>query len=76
MAFKTIECDRIQVFYPDEKDVDEEYIGRAQRKVDAWVEEQRKLDKPAYFIGTNEIVKIFLQKCVFCLKSPSVYAFD
>ena len=65
-AFKTMECNAIQSFCPNEDD--EENIWRARRELDDSVEEQRNLYEPAYFNGNNEMVKIFIQKCVICFE--------
>ena len=72
-----MECNQIHSFYPKEeteKD-EEEDMGRVQRKLDDSVEEQRNLDKPTYFIGNNEMLNIFNQKCVICFVVSSLYAF-
>ena len=48
-AFKTMECNQIHNFYPNEdaeQNDDEEDIWRAQRQIEVWVEEQRNLDEP------------------------------
>ena len=37
--------------------------------------EDEVLIEPNYFIGNNEVVKIFNQKCVICFERNSVYAF-
>ena len=39
------------------------------------VEEDENLIETQYLNGNNEVVKIFNQKCVFCLERDSVYAF-
>ena len=58
-----MECNQTHTYYPDEEDDEDEDIWRAQRELDAWVEEQWNFDKRAYCNGNNEM-KIFNQKCV------------
>ena len=64
-AFKTMECNQIHSFYPNEEaeDDEQEDIWRTQRELDDRVEEQKNLDKPAYCNGNNEMVKLSNQKC-------------
>ena len=66
-AFKTMECNQIQTYSPDEE-VEEEVL-------DAWDKEQEALFKPDYCNRNNEMVKSSLQICVICFENPSVYAF-
>ena len=74
-GFKTLDCNQLHSFQPDEENHDEEDIWRAQRELYVWVEGQRNSDKPANFNGNNEILKIFNQKCVICFENLNVYAF-
>ena len=77
-AFERMECNQIRGFYPIEKaeeDDDEEGIWKDQRELDGWNGEQMIFDKPAYWNGNNEMVKILNQKCVTCFGNLSVYAF-
>ena len=39
------------------------------------VEENEDLIETQYFNGNNEVVKLFIQKCVICYERESVYAF-
>ena len=39
------------------------------------IDEEDKIDEDVIYNGTNEIVKIFNQKCVICLDKDSIYAF-
>ena len=64
LFFKTVEPNQIHSFHPDEE------VEEHDEEEDDWVEEQRNLDKPAFFNGNNQIVRIFDEKCVIC-----VYAF-
>ena len=38
-------------------------------------EEEDEIDEDVIYNGTNELVKIFNQKCVICLDKDSIYAF-
>ena len=59
-----LERSQIHTFYPHiEKDAEDE--------VDVLVEE----DEESYCDGTNEVVKIFNQKCVICNERDADYAF-
>ena len=73
-----MESNQIYVFHPNEEAEDydkEEHIWRAQRELDIWVEDRCNLDEPTYFSGTNEMMKIFNQKCVIGFENLSAYAF-
>ena len=59
----------------DEEDDEEEGIWRAQRSLDVWAREQEALFKLDRCNGSNEVVKIFNQKCVMYFENRSVYAF-
>ena len=74
-AFKTIECIQIYTCYPEKEDDEEEDVWRAQRKMYAWVEEQKNLGQPTFCYGNNEMMKNFNQNCVICFKNSSVDAF-
>ena len=59
-AFETMEGNQIHSFYPTEKieeDDEEEDILRAEREIEDWVDEQRKVDIPAYCHRDKEMVK-------------------
>ena len=66
-SFKTLEPSQIHTFYPPiEEDEEEDDIK---------VEELDDPVEPSYRNGTNEVVKIFNQKCVICYERDSIYAF-
>ena len=70
-----MESNQNHSLHPDEEDDQEEVMWRAERDLDAWVEEQKVFHKPAYYKGNNEMVKIVNQKCVKSFENPSVFAF-
>ena len=68
VSFKTLERSRNHTFYPHiEEDAEDED--------DVSVEEDEDLIETKYSNGTNEVVKIFNQKCVICYERDSDYAF-
>ena len=68
-SFKKLEHTQIQTCWPrdDGKDIEDED--------DDLVEEEEDLIETNYCNGTNEVVKIFNQKCVISYERDSVYAF-
>ena len=70
-SFKTLECSQIHTFYPhNEEGVENEDDDLVEED-----EENEDLIETNYCNGTNEVVKIFNQKCVICYEKDSVYAF-
>ena len=67
-SYKTLERSQIHTFYPhieeDEEDED-----------DVLVEEDADMIETNYCNGTNEVPKIFIQKCVICYERDSDHAF-
>ena len=70
-SFKTLEKSQIHTFYTHNEEGEE-------NEDDDLVEEDEEnedLIETNYCNGTNEVVKIFNQKCVICYEKDSVYAF-
>ena len=44
-------------------------------EVDEYEVDENEIYENVFYRGTNEMVKIFNQKCVICLENDSVYAF-
>ena len=65
-----LEHSQVHTFYPHEEDEENDDDDLVEE-----VEEKEDLIETNYCNGTNELVKIFNQKCVICYKKDSVYAF-
>ena len=72
-ALKKLENELIHTSWPGHRDGD----GRVEddSDVEDVVEGNEDLIETIYANGTNEVVKIFIQKCVICLERNSDYAF-
>ena len=70
-SFKTLEHSEIHIFYPHNEE-DEEGEGGDLVEED---EKNEDLNEANYTNGTNEVVKILIQKCVIGYERDSVYAF-
>ena len=70
-SFKKLELSLIHSFWPGhgEDDDDDDLVEEAVNG------RNEDLIETQYFNGTNEVVKIFNQKCVICYERESVYAF-
>ena len=71
--FKKIERSLIHSFWPGvgQDGEDEDDISDAEDEV----QEDEDLIETQHLNGNNEVIKIFIQKCVVCLERDSVYAF-
>ena len=67
-TFKKLEYSQIHSFDFDIEDYTEEVEN------DLLAEEDEEVET-IYYIGTNEVVNIFNQKCVICYEKDSVYSF-
>ena len=67
-AFKKLEHIQIHLCWPG-------FGEREENEDDYLVEEDEDLIETNYCKGNNEVVKLFSQKCVICLKRDSIYAF-
>ena len=70
-SFKTLEHTQSHCFYIDSEE-------NAEDEVDVLVEENVEVDdltETSYRNGTNEVVNVFIQKCVLSHERDSVYAF-
>ena len=70
-SFITLEHSEIHTFYPHNEEGEEDEDGDLVEED----EENEDLIEANYTDGTNEVVKIFIQKCVICFEKDSVYAF-
>ena len=66
-----IECNRIHSSWLSMESGDMEEIDEDEKDV----EEDVSIDELGYIDGSNEVVKIFNQKCVICLERDSDYFF-
>ena len=71
ISFKTLDHTQIYSFYLDsEENVEDEDDVLVEEDV-----EDDDLFETNYPNGTNEVVKFFIQMCVICYETASVYAF-
>ena len=68
-SFKKLERSLIHSFWPDHGEDDDDLVEEDE------IERNEDLIETQYFNGTNEVVKIFNQKCVICYERDSVFAF-
>ena len=54
-VFQTMFCFQIHAYHTNEEH-EEEDIWRTQRQLELWIDEQRDLQAPEYFNGSNEVV--------------------
>ena len=66
-SWPSIEFDNMEEIVEDEEDIVED--------VEEKVEEDVNIHEIEYTDGSNEVVKIFNQKCVICLERDSDYIF-
>ena len=65
-----MEQSKIHTFYPHEEDEENEDGDLVEEN-----EENEDMIETKYGNGTNEVVKIFIQKCIICYERDSVHAF-
>ena len=68
-SFEKLEHSLIHSFWPGHGEDDDDLVE------EDVVEGNEDLIETQYFVGNNEVVKIFNQKCVICYERESVYAF-
>ena len=68
-SFKNLERSLIHSFWPGHGEDNDNLVE------EDVVEGNEDLIETQYFNGTNEVVKIFNQKCVICYERDSIYAF-
>ena len=72
-SVKKLERSQIHCCWPHDDEEGEN--GDLVVEDDVLIEENEDLMETQFFNGKNEVVKIFIQKCVICYERDSVYAF-